>query len=304
MPKLTILSGVPGSGKSTWADLQAGNPIIVGRDRIRESCFGSSHQDYYRVPKDVLHRRESIVTEILNASILAGLKDGVDVIVDNTSTKMKEVNDLAALGFRVGAKVERKVFDVPLKTAIERNAARAARGGRDVPVDVITRMHNALQSTKNLELVEPPAVRPYRGTPGKPVAFLVDIDGTLAHMNGKRGPFDWKSVGVDDPDEVIVDIVNNLSFDPEVYNVIVMSGRDEVCRRETEEWLTGLVHFDHLFMRPEGDMRKDNIVKAELFDNYVRDNFDVRFVLDDRNQVVDMWRSMGIKCLQVQEGNF
>jgi hypothetical protein len=69
-------------------------------------------------------------------------------------------------------------------------------------------------------------------------------------------------------------------------------------------WLDNYITYDHLFMRPEKDMRPDNIVKAELFDQYVRDNFDVRFVLDDRDQVVDMWRAMGIKTLQVEPGAF
>lgn len=57
-------------------------------------------------------------------------------------------------------------------------------------------------------------------------------------------------------------------------------------------------------MRPEGDKRKDSIVKAELFDKHIKDNYAVDFVLDDRNQVVKMWRDMGLKCLQVAPGEF
>lgn len=57
-------------------------------------------------------------------------------------------------------------------------------------------------------------------------------------------------------------------------------------------------------MRPEGDIRKDSIVKREIFENYIRDYYNIQFVLDDRNQVVEMWRSLGLKCLQVQEGDF
>lgn len=118
-----------------------------------------------------------------------------------------------------------------------------------------------------------------------------------------RGPFDWKKVGLDDVDETIAGIVNRLN-DVDLV-AIVMSGRDESCRDATEAWLLkhGIV-YDKLFMRPEKDMRKDNIIKSELFDDYVRDNYDVQFVLDDRNQVVDMWRAMGIKTLQVAPGNF
>jgi hypothetical protein len=57
-------------------------------------------------------------------------------------------------------------------------------------------------------------------------------------------------------------------------------------------------------MRAESDFRKDSIVKKELFDNHIKNKYFIEYVLDDRNQVVDMWRDMGLKCLQVQEGNF
>jgi hypothetical protein len=60
----------------------------------------------------------------------------------------------------------------------------------------------------------------------------------------------------------------------------------------------------HLYMRPEGDMRKDAIVKLEIFDNEIRDNYDVQFALDDRNQVVEAYRSIGLTVLQVADGEF
>jgi hypothetical protein len=84
-----------------------------------------------------------------------------------------------------------------------------------------------------------------------------------------------------------------------------MSGRKTATRQTTIDCLNrDDVPFDHLFMRADGDDRKDNIVKDELFEAHVRDHFDVQFVLDDRNQVVDMWRAKGIKCAQVAPGDF
>lgn len=58
-----------------------------------------------------------------------------------------------------------------------------------------------------------------------------------------------------------------------------------------------------LYMRPEGDKRKDSIIKYEILQNLIKENF-IAYVLDDRNQVVKMWREAGLRCLQVQEGNF
>ena len=57
-------------------------------------------------------------------------------------------------------------------------------------------------------------------------------------------------------------------------------------------------------MRRTKDFRKDAIVKTELFDAHIRGRYEVLFVLDDRNQVVEMWRVMGLPCLQVAAGDF
>lgn len=301
MSKLIILRGVSGSGKSTWARNQTGY-LVVSRDSIREMQYGSSGKDYYDVPNTFLMERESVVTMIQDSMIEGALRTGVNVIVDNTNIEWRYVKALAKIANKVGAEVEIRVFDAAVQTAITNDHMRAARGGRSVGADIIRKQHQRLQGTiyKELEPVFVPA--PYEGTPGKPKAFLVDIDGTLAHMRDYRGPYDWQKVHLDDADESIVELVNyGIS---EEYTVIVMSGRDESCRDLTETWLDRWVRWDDLFMRPEKDMRPDNIIKAELFDKYVRDNFDVKFVLDDRDQVVQMWRSMGLKCLQVAEGNF
>ena len=57
-------------------------------------------------------------------------------------------------------------------------------------------------------------------------------------------------------------------------------------------------------MRKLDDKRRDDIVKKELFDENIRGRFNVKFVIDDRNRVVDMWRQIGLTCFQVEEGDF
>lgn len=309
MTKMIILRGVSGSGKSTWAKMYAENTgaIIVSRDNIRVMMFDDDGPDYYKVDKEVLRARENQVTIYHDIAISTLLKSGVDVIVDNTNIEWKYVKALAKIANRYGAEVEIKVFDVSLNEAIARDIRRGTTGGRFVGDIVIKKQHSRFQGNKDMQLEPSFSPTPYHGTPGKPKAFLVDIDGTLAHMRDYRGPFDWAKVGLDDVDEVISEIVQRLAWDVGETEpvVIVMSGRDSSCRNETVAWLNKhYIPFDHLFMRPEKDMRPDNIVKAELFDKYVRDNFDVKFVLDDRQQVVDMWRAMGITCLQVAPGDF
>lgn len=301
MKKLTIMRGASGSGKSTVAR-SIPNAVVVSRDDLRRAMFGSDDQDYYSVPKNVLRAREEAVTGAEHAAIRAGLRNGFHVVSDNTNARMKFVNPIAAIGYAEGAEVEIHFVDVPLAVAIQRNKQRHDTGGRLVPESVIRDQHSSLQQSKSHEPVRPFEPTPYEGTPDKPAAFLFDLDGTTFHMNDKRSPY-AHNVDVDDPDEVVLDIVARL-IDSGLIG-IAMSGREEVTRDLTETALAahGIEH-SHLFMRPNKDMRKDSIVKAELFDNHVRNNYDVRFVLDDRQQVVDMWRAMGIKTLQVAPGDF
>lgn len=86
-----------------------------------------------------------------------------------------------------------------------------------------------------------------------------------------------------------------------------MTGRPEAYRDATTRWLTlhvGLRFGANLLMRKDGDYRQDYVVKAELFDAHVRDEYDVLCALDDRDQVVGLWRAMGLRCLQVRAGSF
>ena len=57
-------------------------------------------------------------------------------------------------------------------------------------------------------------------------------------------------------------------------------------------------------MRKKGDHRKDSIVKKELYEEHIKNRYEVLCVFDDRNQVVDMWREEGLLCCQVYYGDF
>jgi hypothetical protein len=135
-------------------------------------------------------------------------------------------------------------------------------------------------------------------------AVLVDIDGTLALRTGDRSPYDWDRVGEDEPNPPVIELVQTIRAAGR-HRIILMSGRDEVCRWQTEMWLGAQqVPYDDLFMRAPKDNRKDSIVKKELYDQHVRGLYDVAFVVDDRAQVVAMWRSLGLTVLQCAEGDF
>jgi predicted kinase len=292
MLELVINRGVPGSGKSTFAYSWVNalpNRVRSNRDDIRFQGYGV----FFGPPID-----EDTVTKIQHAGIRAALSAGVSVIVDDCNIERKYINALALIGYEYGAHVSINLLDVPVEVALERNSKRE----RVVPDKVIRAMHSRLQSLKDVELPEKPVFNKYNPYTKNPEAILVDIDGTVARMT-KRGPFDWMKVGLDEPVERVIEAVN--LYWSAGKKIVVMSGRDSVCREQTIEWLDKHeVPWDALFMRAEGDMRKDNIVKHELFWAHVASFYNVQLVLDDRDQVVKMWRDIGLTVFQVAPGAF
>ena len=89
------------------------------------------------------------------------------------------------------------------------------------------------------------------------------------------------------------------------YTIIFLSGRSDKYKEQTLQFLKKCNWSNpQLYMRKDGDFRKDSIVKRELYQTHILGVANVQFVLDDRNQVVEMWRKEGLTCFQVAEGNF
>lgn len=142
---------------------------------------------------------------------------------------------------------------------------------------------------------------------------LFDIDGTIALIDHRRPLLDgnkpdWRSfnskMGDDIPNHPVVDLYKTL-WDSQKYQLILVSGRGEEHRGITEAWLTwNLIPFDRILMRSSNDFRPDSEIKQEILDQLRAEGNEISFVVDDRNSVVDMWRSNGILCLQCANGNF
>lgn len=147
----------------------------------------------------------------------------------------------------------------------------------------------------------------------KPKAIIVDIDGTLADCSHRvhhlqRTPKDWdafyRGIHEDLTHEHVLMLVE--FFDRSHIQVIYVTGRSEAWRNDTEAWLShrGLSGYTHLHMRPDGDHRADDVLKREIYERDIQPYYDVLFALEDRSRVVKMWRSIGVPCLQVAEGDF
>ena len=74
---------------------------------------------------------------------------------------------------------------------------------------------------------------------------------------------------------------------------------------DTKDWLDfHQIKYDEIFMRPKNDYRKDNVVKLEIYNNKIKDNYNVIGCFDDRQQVVNMWREHGLLVYHVADGRF
>lgn len=301
MATLHITRGLPGSGKTYWAGQwtaeDTNNRVRINRDDLR------SMLDDGRWIKGVTEGRLLVARD---AAVLALLRKGVDVVCDDTNLPNYSVRSLAKLAQQADATFEVHDFtDTPIETCIARDAARDRVIGEDVIRDLHTRFirGNAypLPMPEDHAAAAAPAV--YEPKPGARKAALVDIDGTVA-LAGDRSPYDETRVADDQPNTAVIQVARALRGDG--CRLVFMSGRSEGCRAATERWLNQHIggQYDGPFMRPAGDTRKDSIVKGELFDQHLRDAYDVTCVLDDRQQVVDAWRAMGLTVLQVAEGNF
>ena len=150
----------------------------------------------------------------------------------------------------------------------------------------------------------------------KQEVVIFDIDGTLANCDHRRGWVDgtngeknwdefFKRMSDDDPitptfDFLLMLLRLNISF-------IFVTGRPEKYREQTFKWLGKYCPYilgRLLLMRKNDDFRSDTEVKKEIYEKCIKPHFKVKLVLDDRDSVVEMWRSLGLTCWQVAKGNF
>lgn len=147
----------------------------------------------------------------------------------------------------------------------------------------------------------------------KTSAIIFDLDGTLADCSHRRHyveskPKNWNAfyagVKEDKPNE----LVNWFWHICHEYKRLIITGRPERIRTETESWLSYHIYpyilKSDIYMRPDGDHCPDDELKLRIYREQIEPNYDVKLALDDRDKVVKMWRSLGLECWQVAEGNF
>ena len=305
MTTIHVLAGLPASGKSTFArQLLAASAGRVRRVNLDDLRHMLDHTGGERVWSKA---HEATALDIQDAAVRSAIAGGFDVIVDNTHLTPSIPKRIKAAAVGQATFVVHDFTHVPIDECIRRDAER---GNASVGEDVIRRLaDNHTKATRNGWRLTPewlndhPAVEPYEPDMSLPSAVMCDIDGTLALHNG-RGPYDFERCTEDKLNTAVLRALWSFRLANDD-RIILLSGRQEEYRPHTERWLAQhQVPYDELHMRAAGDRRRDDIVKAELFDQHVRHRYAVRVSLDDRDRVVALWRRMGLPTWQVNYGDF
>jgi len=142
-------------------------------------------------------------------------------------------------------------------------------------------------------------------------AIICDLDGTLSLNTSGRSYYDASECDRDTVNVPVGDLLDLIQGqDYLAVTIIYLSGREDKYKEPTLRFLEENGFYDdcnayaELYMRKTGDNRSDDIIKWEIYKEHIEPLYEVMFALDDRDRVVNMWRSNGISCFQVAPGDF
>lgn len=299
MTSITILRGLPASGKSTFAKMVVGskqNAIRVNRDAIRwtqgvRTGIGSKVQ-------------EETVTAVEEAMVIGAIKQGRNVIIDATHLNSQYIRKWFKIAKAHSVRqVDVLDFEAPLEVLVERDALRDKRVSEEVIRSMAKRWKigddGSLPKAPVYNAAQQPNLTPAAAwDPMLPTAIIVDTDGTLANHEGIRSPYDTSRYHLDTVHEDVAQAVKALA---DTYSVIAVSGRDAAFRNVTLDWWLNNARLapDEAHFRPLGDVRPDDVIKAEIYENHIRGHYNVLGVFDDRGRVLRMWRAKGLTTFAV-----
>lgn len=276
--KIIMTKWLPASWKSKWSKeyiQNHPNTKRVNKDDLR-AMFAQEHSK----------SNENFVIKTRDYIVWQCLQMWINVIVDDTNLHPKHEKALREIANLYKADFIIQDFtDVDVNECIRRDKNREKPVWNKIIKDMYFQfLYNPVKLVQDNTLEH---------------CIICDIDWTLAKMAG-RSPYDYT--------KVLTDVVNEpvkLAYNLYQGKKIIFSWRDDICLEDTKKWLEiNWITYDEIHLRKNGDIRNDWIVKQEMYEEFVKDKYFVDFVLDDRDRVVDTWRSLWLTCFQVDYGNF
>lgn len=304
MIKIILTKGAPASGKSAWAKAEVAkdpdNWVRINNDDLRAMANQSVYSTEY----------EKLILDTRNFMLREALKRNKSVIIDNCNANKQhfEMACKIAQEINMDITVMEQPFYEELEVLLERDAKRI--GKEQVGEAVIRKFWKALGGKQHktykarCEIFNKRAIaadkiiEPMQQDETKPIAAIIDLDGTLASI-GNRSPYSaWNCDIVDSLNEPVANVVK-LHYNAG-YKIIFCSGRMEKDRAPTVRFIEKhLPKMEYqLFLRKDGDQRQDAIIKEEIFNEHIKNKFWIKFAIDDRISICRLWFNMGIKLFR------
>lgn len=151
-------------------------------------------------------------------------------------------------------------------------------------------------------------------------SVIFDLDGTLADSYHRMMPKEWWTTCTDEQRtewnergraDTVIEPVATLfrAMGDAGYTRIILTARDQASRTPTVEWLqNNQLAPEFLFLRPDSWKKqsgsRDPEMKRELYLEEIAPYHHVAFVVEDRTCCVEMWRQLGLTCLQNVKGDY
>jgi predicted kinase len=297
MSKLIITTGLPRSGKTTWAKemvAKSGNHVRINRDDLRVMLHNNKWTP----------RNEEVTMACQKAMVEAALKKGKHVIIDDTNLGSYHHERWLGVAREQGVAFEAKNFkstDIPELIRRDDFDDESRRGAH---VIIRLALENDFIKFQDDEVV------------------VCDLDGTLCNIEHRlkyaRGEEkDWDKFFKGVPGDTIREDVDKMlqGYVDQGKKIIFVSARPERCRRDTEMWLSengyalsyrldpedNYIRYEALLMRPDSNSQDDTIIKQNILDNCLKKEW-IHRVIDDRPKVIRMWQENGLEVIDVGPG--
>lgn len=307
--KIIVTYGPSLSGKTTWARQYVSttpNTYLVSRDDERLSLFGE-HRPGSK-------EEESLINSIVVFKIQNLLAKNATVVLDGTFLHKKDFGQLVYNFPNV--EIEFKRFDLgeDFTEIAKRNTKRFRETGKLIPTNSLRRQIRKLEEINyenrpaNEKFIHPQVLKIsynrklelwHPETTSR--CIIVDIDGTLAWMNG-RNPYAGHEAATDKVNPAVAKIVQLYHESSKSDKIFFFSGRSkaEGAEEVTRKWIVDNVLPEgsfELHMREAFDFTPDYKIKRKMFKDFIEGQYYVDFVLDDRPAVIRTWERLGLNVL-------